>query len=151
MTNRFAELLAVLESDSVSNSSIYISGKRRELVVEALRIAAASVLAPIDNASDIEKKIVGRLVVDVLAAGYSITVWNGGDEAELTKSSDADAIFKALAASDQDELVIFNKRGSRDGWIRLVWGNDVDVISDYTTNLEKALAAANALANELDS
>lgn len=147
--NRFTELLTIFESDA-SNRSLEISGKRRDLVIEALRIAANSVLAPIENASDIEKKIVGRLITDVLASGYSVSVWNGGDDAEIELSADADTIFKALAASDQDEVVIFNNN-RRFGWIRLVWGNDVDVISDYTTNLETTLAGANALANELDS
>lgn len=147
--NRFTELLTIFESDA-SNRSLEISGKRRDLVIEALRIAANSVLAPIENASDIEKKIVGRLITDVLASGYSVSVWNGGDDAEIELSADADTIFKALAASDQDEVVIVNNN-RRFGWIRLVWGNDVDVISDYTTNLETTLAGANALANELDS
>jgi hypothetical protein len=149
MNNRFTELLAIFESDA-SNRSLEISGKRRDTVIEALRVAAASILAPIENASDIEKKIAGKLITDVLAAGYSVSVWNGGDDAEIKLSSDAETIFKAMAASDQDELVIF-KNNRRCGWIRLVYGNDVDIISDYTTNLETVLAGANALANELDS
>jgi hypothetical protein len=31
-----------------------------------------------------------------------------------------------------------------------VWGNDVDVISDYSTRLEAELAGAMKLANELE-
>ena len=147
--NRFTELLAIFESDA-SNRSLDISGKRRETVIDALRIAAASQLAPIPNASDNEKKIVGRLITDILAAGYSVSIWNGGDDAEIISSSDTDRIFKALAASDQDEVILY-KNCRRAGWIRLIWGNDVDVISDYTTNLEAIVAGANALANELDS
>lgn len=40
--NRFGELLAVLKSGA-SNSSIYISGKRRPIIIDALRIAEADV------------------------------------------------------------------------------------------------------------
>ena len=43
MTNRFSELLAVFES-SISNRSLDVSGKRRELVIEALRIADADLV-----------------------------------------------------------------------------------------------------------
>ncbi len=46
MTNRFTELLAVFESDA-SNRSIEISGKRRDTVIDALRIAGTpSALSP---------------------------------------------------------------------------------------------------------
>ena len=93
--NRFTELLAIFESDA-SNRSLDISGKRRETVIDALRIAAASQLAPIPNASDNEKKIVGRLITDILAAGYSVSIWNGGDDAEIISSSDTDRIFNML-------------------------------------------------------
>ena len=147
MTNRFTEILVLLET---SPRSFEMSVTRRETIMEALRIASSSVLAPIENASDNEKKIVGRLITDILAAGYSVSIWNGGDDAEIISSSDTDRIFKALAASDQDEIVLYKNR-RRAGWIRLIWGNDVDVISDYTTNLEAIVAGANALANELDS
>jgi len=102
----------------------------------------------IKHASAIECQIVGRLVTDLLGAGYAFTIWNGGDEAELDRSTDAEAIFAALAASDQDEIILY--KGGHGGWIRLVWGNDCSVISDYTTNLDPLLAAANALADKLE-
>lgn len=151
MENRFNDLLNLIEGDTALRM-LELSGKRRDVVIEALRIAANSQLAPIENASDIEKRICGRLVSDLLADGYSITIYNGGDEAELTKSTDEATIYAAMAATDQDELVIHSgPTAKRAGWVRLVYGNDVDVISDYTTNLDKVLAGANALANELDS
>lgn len=106
-------------------------------------------LAPIENASEIEQMIVGKLVTDLLNAGYSLTIFNGGVEPELNRSSDAAVIFAALAASDHDEIVV-RQREIRKGWIRLIWGNDCDVISDYTINLETHLAGANALATELE-
>lgn len=103
----------------------------------------------IKHASVIEAKIVGRLVTDLLAAGLTISVWNGGDEAEIEDSADAETIFAELAASDEDELTLRDSGGAYAGWIRLVWGNDDCVISDYTTRLEAIMAPANALAEEL--
>lgn len=106
-------------------------------------------LPAIPHASVSEKAIVGKLVTDLLAAGLTITVWNGGDDPELKDSTDAATIFAALAASDQDELTV-ERDEHYEGWIRLVWGNDCDVISDYSTRLEDIMAPANALAEELD-
>lgn len=104
----------------------------------------------IKHASATEQAIVVRLVNDLLAAGLTISVWNGGDEAEIDDSDNAEAIFAELAASDQDELTMrHGKGGAYAGWIRLVWGNDADVISDYTTRLEDILNGANKLAEEL--
>lgn len=119
------------------------------VVIQAL--ANVPALAPIPHASEIEKRIVGRLVRDLLEAGYSLTIWNGGDEPELERSTDEDKIFATLAASDQDEIEAYSKDGKRrDGWVLLVWGNDCSVISDYTTNFEAVLSGANALADELE-
>lgn len=110
-------------------------------------------LPAIPHASDVEKAIVGRLVTDLLAAGLSISIWNGGDEPELADSTDAAAIFENLSASDQDELTM--RHGGADGayagWIRLVWGNDHCVISDYTTRLEPQVKPASDLADDLEN
>jgi hypothetical protein len=109
-------------------------------------------LPPIPHASDVEKAIVGRLVTDLLAAGMSITVWNGGDEPELVDSTDAAVIFENLGASDQDELTMqLPQGGAYAGWIRLVWGNDTTVISDYSVRLEPQVAPANKLADDLEN
>jgi hypothetical protein len=148
MQNRFTELLAVFESDA-SNRSIEISGKRRDVVIEALRIAATSQLAPIEHATDNEKKIVGKLVEDLLATpGISLSV-NDGEEVTINRSTDAGAIFAALASAGEDYLIV-HQLGKVNRWVRLIWGNDVDVISDYHVALEPYMTGANALANELD-
>jgi hypothetical protein len=102
----------------------------------------------IPSTVEIEQRIVGQLVTDLLAAGLTISVWNGGDEPEIEDSTDAAAIFAELAASDQDELTM-RRDGKYAGWVRLVWGNDDAVISDYTMGLEDILNAANQLAEEL--
>lgn len=119
------------------------------VVIQAL--ADVPALAQIAQASEIEKRIVGRLIHDMLEAGYCLTIWNGGDEAELERSTDEAKIFATLAASDQDEIEAFHPSSKhRAGWVQLVWGNDASVISDYTTNFEAVLAGANALADELE-
>lgn len=146
--NRFTELLSVLESDA-SNRSIDISGKRRDTIIDALRIAAEHGDVPaIDHATTNERRIVGKLVADLLAAGLSLSV-NDGEEITVKRSTDAATIFKALGSTGEDYLIV-HQLGLTDKWIRLIWGNDVDVISDYQTSLEVHLAGANALANELD-
>lgn len=149
MTNRFNELLAVFESKA-SNRSLDISGKRRETIIEALRIAAANTLAPIPHATDNEKRIVGKLVEDLLAAGMSITI-DDGEDTPLRNSTDAEAIFAALGSTGEDYLIVDAPNGPRQRWVRLIWGNDVDVISDYHVCLERWLQGANALANDLDT
>lgn len=107
-------------------------------------------LPPIPHASTEEKLIVGKMVRDILAAGLTITIWNGGDEPELEWSTDEAAIFAALGASGHDEIVARTVAGKRVGWVMLVWGNDCAVISDYTTHFEAVLEGANKLADELD-
>lgn len=122
-------------------------------IEEARKIVKAE-FPNIPHASGVEKRIVGRLVVDLLAAGFNITIDDGGGIAEspLKRSTDADAIFAALSSTDSDRLYVdAAHRGGYSGWVYLVWGNDDCVISDYTTNLEQHLAAANKLAEELEA
>ena len=101
--------------------------------------------------------IAGRLVTDLLAAGFNITIDDGGGIAEspLRRSTDAAAIFAALASTDTDRLFVATaeqmERHTYTGWVYLVWGNDVDVISDYTTNISDYLDGANGLAEVLDN
>ncbi len=107
---------------------------------------------PNKNMSVVENQIVERLVTDLLANSLSVSVWNGGDEPELADCTDLETIMAALAASDQDELTL--RHGGTDGayagWVRLVWGNDHSVISDYTTRLEPQVKPASDLADDLE-
>lgn len=114
-----------------------------KLLEQVLAPMSASTLPPIPHASTNEKLIVGKLVTDLLAAGHMLTVYDGGEDV-VVLSNDADAIFKALSSTDRDVIRVTPR-----GWVLLVWGNDVDVISDYTMSLEPLLAGANALAEEL--
>lgn len=146
MTNCFTELLTLLET---SPRSFEMSTARRETIMDALRIASTYAPLPaIPHATDNEKRIVGKLVTDLLAAGLCISV-NDGEDFPLRISTDADAIYAALSSAGEDYLIV-HQPTLADRWVRLIWGNDVDVISDYQVSLEKLLTGANALAVELE-
>lgn len=87
----------------------------------------------------IEQKIAKRVVGDLLAAGFSITV-NDGEEDILESSDDPFAIlhamFGAATATDDNVLVVEHRTSPRSGWVRFVWGNGEDCLPDYTTNLD---------------
>jgi hypothetical protein len=109
---------------------------------------------PNKNMSVVENQIVERLVTDILAAGLTVSVYDG-EEYPLRHSTDMRAIMDALASTDMDELVLYypkNEQGlrMRAGWVSLVWGNDTAVISDYTTNIEAILRGVNAMADHMD-
>lgn len=94
----------------------------------------------------VEETIAKAVIKDLLAAGYAISVDNGGDEFELTCSTDENAILAEMSATDDEHLYVhrmegdkFNKRQTC-GWVYFVYGNDGwDVVNDYTVNLESAL------------
>jgi hypothetical protein len=116
------------------------------VVLDALHKVPA--LPPIPHASDVEKRIVGKLVTDLLAVGFILHVYDG-EEFAIENSSDPAAIFAALSSTDTDNVYVAHANGRHAGSVHLVWGNDCDVISDYSTSLEPHLAGANALAEEL--
>jgi hypothetical protein len=86
-----------------------------------------------------------------LDAGYKLSVFDG-EEVTLKRSTDAEAIFKALRTTDDDYLFVHRgEEKPRCGWVRFVYGNDgYDVISDYTVNLEDVLSPVNDYAGTLE-
>lgn len=110
---------------------------------------------PNSNMSVVESQIVERLVSDILSAGLTVSVYDGGDYC-LKHCTSLEAIIEALASTDEDELVLHQPKNAqglrmRVGWLRLVWGNDTAVISDYTVNLEPQVRGASALADHIDA
>lgn len=93
----------------------------------------------------VEVEIIKATVKALLAAGFSLSVFDGEEDhliepppsAEIQHgSTDTKAIYKALYETDEDYLNAW-KDGEIFGWVRFVYGNDGwDVISDYTVNLE---------------
>jgi hypothetical protein len=97
----------------------------------------------------VERTIVRRVILDVLAAGYSINVNNGGDTEELpAPSRSAKEVLGAMFATD-DEYLILYQNGKRIGWVWFVYGNGGwDVVSDYSTNLEPVMKGSSDLADK---
>ena len=80
-----------------------------------------------------EALIARKLVTELVNRGHAVSIWNGGDEAEIEDSTDIEALLAELAASGEDELVA-------DGiWFYLIFGNESDgseLISDCYDNQE---------------
>lgn len=104
----------------------------------------------------IEKRIAVAAIDQLLAAGFSLGVYDG-EEITIHHSKDKKAIVKALFTTDEDRIFVYfddtNPNDTRpNAWVYLVYGNDgYDVISDYTVNLEEHLTAARALADEIEA
>lgn len=93
-------------------------------------------IPPIPQGAVIEKIIVGKLVEGFLAAGFALSV-NDGEETTVQRSTDRAAIFSALHSTDEDYLIVHPANGTkRIGWVRLIWGNDHHIISDFTAKPE---------------
>ena len=80
-----------------------------------------------------EALVARKLVTELVNRGHAISVWNGGEEAEIEDSTDIEALLDELAASGEDELV------AEGIWFYLVFGNESDgseLISDCYDNEE---------------
>ena len=100
----------------------------------------------------VELAIVRKLVTDVIAAGHSITVYDGEDR-PVKRSKDVDLILEHAFSVDECWL---NIRALGDsgvlGTVLLVYGNTGwDVISDYHVSLESLLKPANEYAEKLSA
>ena len=98
--------------------------------------------------TEVESQIGRQCIADLLDAGYAVSV-NDGEGLVLRNSRDPEAIFAAMGTTDEDCLM-----ASRDGkpfsFVRFIYGNDGwDVINDYGTSLELALARTNALVDRM--
>lgn len=108
---------------------------------------------------ELEQRIVRAFVRDALKAGYALAVSleRGYDvETMLLGCRDEQRIMTEIFSGDECHVFlqphgapIADGQVVSDGWVYLVFANDGwDCISDYTTNLEPILKAANALAKE---
>jgi len=87
--------------------------------------------------NELEKRIIVRLVNDLINAGKVLNVDNGGDSMELPAfSSCADTVLNAMAETDVEHLIVSTRAcpGIRSS-ILLVYGNGIDLISDYGMSL----------------
>lgn len=88
-------------------------------------------------ASPGEQETARKLVAEILARGYTLSV-HDGEEWTVQKSRDASAILGALATTDSDTLRLKTPEGLMTaGDILLIWGNARDgseLIADHTSN-----------------
>lgn len=96
---------------------------------------------------EVEEKIIGKLVDDALAAGYTIKVNNG--EEYFGPFSNKEDVFGELFSVDDEHLALYSGE-TRKGWVFLVHGNGLDVISDYSVGIESIVAGANKLADSYE-
>lgn len=90
----------------------------------------------------IEREIVGYIIDEALTKGYAISINNGGDENEISKSRDKDSILENMFATER-EFMEFHVwiattgeiKDDTEFWVDLVYGNDgYDVINNYIVN-----------------
>jgi len=97
---------------------------------------------------EMERRIARKVIEEGKKLGYSFNVNNGGDENELPQPSrTTKTVLDAMFATD-DEHLLFYKDGKRVGWVWFIYGNGnggLDVISDYTTNLDPVMPEVNKL------
>jgi hypothetical protein len=99
----------------------------------------------------IEYLVIRSAIDELIDNGYSIDVDDGDDEPVIENSVNPDEIIRSIFAVDEAYIVTI-KNTVRVGGVRLILGNSGwDVISDYTTNLEKSLKKTNALADQLSN
>lgn len=86
----------------------------------------------------VEREIAAAVVDALLKEKFVLSVDNG-DQFEIENSTDREAVLKAMFQTDDEYLHAARAgRPPLAGWVQFVYGNDGwDVISDYTTNLEK--------------
>lgn len=94
-----------------------------------------------------ERRIISKMVKDALAAGHSISVFDG-EEWPIERATDYGKITAEIAATDETTLRFFTREGGAIGGVLLVHGNGAEVISDHTANpeTEALLAGAGAIA-----
>lgn len=109
-----------------------------------------------DTTRTIERTIARATVNALLAAGFKLNINNGGDDDELPAfTTDRAVIEAAMFASDEDRVMVrapadANGHSWR-GWVLLIYGNGIDVISDYTVNLEVPLTPVFGMVNAIEA
>ncbi len=99
-----------------------------------------------NHRNEVERQVIVKLVEGLLASGREVGV-NDGEETTLVRSRDEEEIFAAMSTTDEDYLHVY--AGDAKSWIRLIYGNGADVISDFGVTLDgdPALEAAIELSN----
>lgn len=100
---------------------------------------------------EMERRIVRRALTEGKKLGYTFNINNGGDEHELPEpTDDVRKVLGEMFATDDEHLLFYRGRFVK-GWVYFVYGNGnggLDVVSDYTTNLEPVMAKVQELVNK---
>jgi hypothetical protein len=81
-------------------------------------------------ASPVEQRLATGLVDHLLSLGYKLSVFDS-EEWVVVQSSDRAEILGALASTGHDTIRIRTDNEAV-GSVWLIWGNDEDLVSDYT-------------------
>lgn len=86
--------------------------------------------------NQVEHMIAVDVVDALLKVGYRVVVDNGEDA--TMSMADRDQILAAMSLTDEETLVCFLPKSRKRvvGWVKLIYGNGVDLVSDYTENFE---------------
>jgi hypothetical protein len=85
-------------------------------------------------ASPVEQRIATGLVDHLLSLGYSLRVHDGEAFTSRRPSTDRVEVLAALASTGSDRVHLCTADGSV-GWVWLIWGNEEDLVSDYSVSL----------------
>lgn len=93
---------------------------------------------------ELETRIARKVVKALLAAGYQVGVWDEEDVLlPIQAHNTAANIMTVLMQSDENTLRTFKAEvqsgAPRSSFVRLIWGNVADVISDYGMSLADVL------------
>lgn len=97
---------------------------------------------------EIDRLVATRVVVDLLAAGYLISV-NDGEETILVASNDEAAILEAMGTTDEEWLTAH--KDGRNACVFIVYGNGCDCISDCSVSLVHVLQPAQDYASKFEA
>lgn len=80
-----------------------------------------------------ERKVISPIIHRCIATGYTVSVHNGEAWA-LKRSSRYLDIMAALGSTDEDNVLVRRADGTKVGWIDFIYGNDDEVVADYSDN-----------------
>jgi hypothetical protein len=95
----------------------------------------------------VERRITRALLAGIFAKGWTITIDNGGDgeySASLPPIATSGREALPLLAHTGSDTVNLYEGGLRRGYIWLVWGNEEDLITDYSDYPEVEALVAEA-------
>ena len=96
-----------------------------------------------------ERRVVNRTIKELLKAGYTLSVDNGGDDLEVFKSTSFREVSQAMMQVDDERLIA--RKDGRNHVVYFVYGNDAwEVINDYSVRLDDVLAPVWELTRKLE-